>query len=307
MANFRTGAGRGVKLRRARPDVGANGCRAAWGRAGAARGGHSQMPKSEPEPPPLPAPDAVPGAKARSPAAPSTHAPTDLQPTDALFDAINRGDIAAARDALNRGADMDGVNVLGMTPMELSVDLGRNDISFLLLSMRGEDTGRGSRAVGRDVAEGSTQGRARAKTAAVAKSSPTTKATAPTTPVIARSVAKPKMLANDGGTPLPSAAFWASTRGHQIERFQICWKQLPIRKLSRDTGHSRVPEPPHRTTGTIRFSVANIQIVHFALTRGSWLRPNSRCRDTLLDLRGKFPLAGWRAATLGESAHQNKG
>jgi hypothetical protein len=170
-------------------------------------GGHSQMPKSEPEPPPLPAPDAVPGAKARSPAAPATHAPTDLQPTDALFDAINRGDIAAARDALNRGADMDGVNVLGMTPMELSVDLGRNDISFLLLSMRGEDTGRGSRAVGRDVAEGSMQGRARAKTAAVAKSSPTTKATAPTTPVIARSVAKPKMLANDGGTPLPSAGF----------------------------------------------------------------------------------------------------
>ena len=30
--------------------------------------------------------------------------------------------------------------------MELSVDLGRNDISFLLLSMRGEDAGRGSRA-----------------------------------------------------------------------------------------------------------------------------------------------------------------
>src|SRR6202012_5975497 len=89
------------------------------------------------------------GAKARSPAAPSSHAPTDLQPTDALFDAINRGDIAAARDALNHGADMNGVNVLGMTPMELSVDLGRNDISFLLLSMRGEDPGRGSSTVGR--------------------------------------------------------------------------------------------------------------------------------------------------------------
>jgi hypothetical protein len=170
-------------------------------------GGHSQMPKSEPEAPPLPAPDAVPGAKARSPAAPATHAPTDLQPTDALFDAINRGDIAAARDALNRGADMDGVNVLGMTPMELSVDLGRNDISFLLLSMRGEDTGRGSRAVGHDVAEGSARGQARAKTATVSKSSASTRATGPTAPVAARSVAKPKMFANDGGTPLPSAGF----------------------------------------------------------------------------------------------------
>jgi hypothetical protein len=177
------------------------------GGLGQAGGGHSQMPKSEPEAPPLPAPDAVPGAKARSPAAPTTHAPTDLQPTDALFDAIYRGDIAAARDALNRGADMDGVNVLGMTPMELSVDLGRNDISFLLLSMRGEDTGRGSRPVGRDVAEGSTQGQARGKIAMVAKSSARTKATAPTTPVVAHSVAKPKMFANDGGTPLPSAGF----------------------------------------------------------------------------------------------------
>jgi hypothetical protein len=171
---------------------------------GGAQPGRSQMPRSEPEAPPLPAPDAVPGAKARSPAAPATHAPTDLQPTEALFDAINRGDIAAARDALNRGANMDGVNVLGMTPMELSVDLGRNDISFLLLSMRGEDTGRGSRAVGHDVADGSTRGQARAKTATVANSAARTKATAP---VVARSVAKPKMFANDGGTPLPSAGF----------------------------------------------------------------------------------------------------
>jgi hypothetical protein len=177
------------------------------GGLGQTGGGHSQMPRSEPEPPPLPAPDAVPGAKARSPAAPATHAPTDLQPTDALFDAINRGDIAAARDALSRGADMDGVNVLGMTPMELSVDLGRNDISFLLLSMRGEDTGRGSRAVGHDVAEGSTRGQAPTAGATVAKASAGTKAIAPMTPVVPRSAAKPKMFANDGGTPVPSVGF----------------------------------------------------------------------------------------------------
>jgi hypothetical protein len=182
---------------------------------------HAQMP-GQPGGPPLPQigpgpkaaapkdvpPPAVPGAASNSAnVAPATVTPAEMEPNDELFDAINRGDIAAARDAISRGADLGGRNVLGMTPMELSVDLGRNDISFLLLSMRGEDTGRGSRAVGRDVAEGSTQGRARAKTAAVAKSSPTTKATAPTTPVIARSVAKPKMLANDGGTPLPSAGF----------------------------------------------------------------------------------------------------
>ena len=65
-----------------------------------------------------------------------------MEPTEALFDAINRGDIAAARDAISRGAELNGHNILGMTPMELSVDLGRNDISFLLLSMRGTDNGR---------------------------------------------------------------------------------------------------------------------------------------------------------------------
>jgi ankyrin repeat protein len=91
-----------------------------------------------------------------------------MPPTDALFDAINRGDIAAARDALNRGADLNGVNVLGMTPMELSVDLGRNDISFLLLSMRGEDGGRGSRAVAHDRAEPSKAQAVRAASAAKA-------------------------------------------------------------------------------------------------------------------------------------------
>ena len=69
-----------------------------------------------------------------------------MQPTDALFDAINRGDIATARDAISRGADLQGQNILGMTPLELSVDLGRNDISFMLLSMRAADDGRSRQA-----------------------------------------------------------------------------------------------------------------------------------------------------------------
>jgi hypothetical protein len=64
-----------------------------------------------------------------------------MDPTAALFDAINRGDTGAARDALSRGADTNAHNVLGLTPIDLSVDLGRNDISFLLLSMRTADQG----------------------------------------------------------------------------------------------------------------------------------------------------------------------
>jgi ankyrin repeat protein len=147
----------------------------------------------------------MPGAKAREPAAPPTRAAGDMQPTEALFDAINRGDIAAARDSLNRGADLNGVNVLGMTPMELSVDLGRNDISFLLLSMRGEDSGRGSRSVGRDSAAGpgSVGPTAAVRTSKAVKPFVPAKAA----PVATKPLATPKLFASDGGTPLPDAGF----------------------------------------------------------------------------------------------------
>jgi hypothetical protein len=63
-----------------------------------------------------------------------------MSPNDALFDAINRGDLATVRDAMNRGALLNARNILGMTPLELSVDLSRNDITFYLLSLRGADT-----------------------------------------------------------------------------------------------------------------------------------------------------------------------
>ena len=92
----------------------------------------------------IPPPPALPGAASTGTPAPVNRAPVDMQPNDALFDAINRGDIATARDAISRGADLQGQNILGMTPLELSIDLGRNDISFLLLSMRAADDGRGS-------------------------------------------------------------------------------------------------------------------------------------------------------------------
>jgi len=81
-------------------------------------------------------PAALPGAQS-NPDDVAPRANIDLPPNQALFDAINRGDITVARDAIGRGADLDAHNVLGMTPIDLSVDLGRNDITFLLLSMRG--------------------------------------------------------------------------------------------------------------------------------------------------------------------------
>jgi hypothetical protein len=165
----------------------------------------ANTPQKAPEPPP----DAIPGSKPRESAAPATKPVGDMQPTDALFDAINRGDIASARDALSRGADLNGVNILGMTPMELSVDLGRNDISFLLLSMRGEDAGRGSRAIGRDAPPPVTSGKtARAgKPTGPGKVAPIKAAQGGNTIIPPRPLATPKLFANDGGTPLPNAGF----------------------------------------------------------------------------------------------------
>src|SRR5689334_22325917 len=84
-------------------------------------------------------PPALPGAASTKDAAPAQRLASDMEPTEALFDAINRGDIGAARDAISRGADLKGHNVLGMSPLELAIDLGRNDISFMLLSMRGAE------------------------------------------------------------------------------------------------------------------------------------------------------------------------
>lgn len=148
-------------------------------------------------------PDALPGVKTTAGAAPMTKLPTDMAPTEALFDAINRGDISAARDAINRGADMNGHNILGMTPMELSVDLGRNDISFLLLSLRSEN---GPTAHGRPVeaAANAPPVPARTSAAAMVRSRPAAAKVAVQAP---QAPATPRLFANDGGTPNPAAGF----------------------------------------------------------------------------------------------------
>jgi hypothetical protein len=139
-------------------------------------------------------PPALPGAQAHGAVAPATKLPSDMSPNEALFDAINRGDIASARDALSRGADLDSHNILGMTPMELSVDLGRNDISFLLLSFRGGDTPRRGPPLP-VLAEKPGNGK--------------TKAPAPARIAVVRKAPdqSPKLFANDGGAPVPSAGF----------------------------------------------------------------------------------------------------
>jgi hypothetical protein len=84
-------------------------------------------------------PAAIPGAVPDPDAAviPADKVAAEMSPNDALFDAITRGDLAAAKDAVNRGAQLEAKNVLGQTPTDAAIDLSRNDITFLLLSLRG--------------------------------------------------------------------------------------------------------------------------------------------------------------------------
>jgi len=88
---------------------------------------------------PIEPPPSIPGAQpdADKVVIPSDKVAAEMSPNDALFDSINRGDLAASKDALNRGAQLDAHNVLGQTPIDAAVDLNHNDITFLLLSMRG--------------------------------------------------------------------------------------------------------------------------------------------------------------------------
>lgn len=150
-----------------------------------------------PPPPPSAAPlPGLPGAKS-GPVAPPTVPLAQMSPTVELFDAIDRGDIAAARDAIGRGADLNGHNVLGQTPIDLSVDLGRNNITFLLLSLRRADAGGGKATPAAAVAS-----KAPPLSAQVRPMAPAARPIVPPAPA-----PMPQLFANDGGTPKPSVGF----------------------------------------------------------------------------------------------------
>jgi hypothetical protein len=164
--------------------------------------GPGLAPKGKSSAPALPPPPpALPGARVdKEMVAPPDRAPSDLQPNEALFDAINRGDIATARDALNRGADLNATNVLGMTPLELSIDLGRKNISFLLLSMRGTGANTAAQPAQAKVAEAKPAKPGRAQKAERRPAAPS-RVAAPAAPQA------PRLFAGDGGAPVPSAGF----------------------------------------------------------------------------------------------------
>ncbi len=150
------------------------------------------------------APPVVPGTKPPSQAAEPSPTVVNLSPTDALFDAINRGDLAAAREAVNRGADLDARNLLGLTPLDLSVDLGRNDISFALLSMRreyGSSAGSSERPSGTAAADQQVAPLRAAARPRVVRASANVEDDGPPPRET------PRLFSGNGGAPIPAAGF----------------------------------------------------------------------------------------------------
>jgi hypothetical protein len=155
------------------------------------------------------APPALPGSRAEPTAvAPPAKNAMDLPPNEALFDAINRGDMAVAKDAISRGADLNAKNVLGLTPIELAVDLGRNQLSFYLLSLRGGSTTSKPPTAAQIAAASKPPSRAErlaeARAARAEKQARQHSAVADATPPVPRA---PRLFSGDGGQPNPQAGF----------------------------------------------------------------------------------------------------
>jgi len=113
----------------------------AFAQLSAVGGGDSGPGSPQPRAPePDVAPPALPGANTTETLAtgPNLQKPLTGDPTTALFNAVNSGDYNAAQDAISRGADTNAQNSLGETPLDLSIALNRNDITFMLLSARNE-------------------------------------------------------------------------------------------------------------------------------------------------------------------------
>ncbi|MCX7684332.1 MAG: ankyrin repeat domain-containing protein [Acetobacteraceae bacterium] len=147
------------------------------------------------------APAALPGTAGRvtAPVIPRDPGEAALSPNAALFDAINRNDLAAARDAVARGASLSARNVLGLTPIDAAVDQGRSEIAFFLLQARALEGRR---------AEPAPEPAARQPAAPAPRI-----VAAPARPAEAQ---RPRLFAGDGGAAQPEIGFLgfdqASTR-----------------------------------------------------------------------------------------------
>jgi ankyrin repeat protein len=172
------------------------------GGGGGMRGAPATDPNAQRPPPP-----GLPGLQYRRAPDPIPADPTqNLSPNAALFDAINRGDLPAAREAVGRGADIEARNILGLTPVDAAIDQGRNEIMFYLLSVRA-----GSGIRGGPPPEAATPVAAAPPRAAPRRNARPAAAPAEETervlPSPARQAPNPRLWAGDGGAPNPQIGF----------------------------------------------------------------------------------------------------
>ncbi|WP_170985273.1 ankyrin repeat domain-containing protein [Roseomonas sp. AR75] len=172
-------------------------------------------PQQAPQVRSAPAP-ALPGISARpSPAPiPPGEGNATLSPNAALFDAIARGDLAAARDAVSRGADLSARNALGLSPIDAAVDQGRHEIAFYLLSARDMAQGGSSpppapgplglQAPPPDAAPAQRPAANQARRDAALTAAARASSRQQSQPSLPRSA---RLWANDGGAPQPDIGF----------------------------------------------------------------------------------------------------
>jgi hypothetical protein len=170
------------------------------GRSGAVR------PESNREPPRPPIPG-LPGLMGRQNVAPipAEVPPASMNPNDALFDGINRGDMATVRDAIARGADVGARNALGLTALDSAVDQARPDIMFYLLSVRGAATNAAPPPDGE--AAGSRNARGRREALPREEREPRGRRGTVEAPAAPAARQLPVLWAGNGGAPLPELGF----------------------------------------------------------------------------------------------------
>jgi len=172
-------------------------------------------------------PPGLPGLQSRpSQVIPPTSALSAMNPTDALFDAISRGDVPAAREAVARGADTNARNALGLTAADSAVDQGRPDMIFYLLSLRGTAGSAppppGSQAP--PPPAGNRAGRREpTERAAAAGPAPAPAASQPSALRTAR------LFANDGGVAQPEVGFLGFDAGRQPGATPLSGRAEPAR------------------------------------------------------------------------------
>ena len=124
--------------------------------------------------------------------------PRSTAPTDQLFEAINEGEMEDVRAAVAAGADIGARNILGLTPVDLAIDLGRNDVALYLLSL-----GRG-----RDRPLGAAPEPAEPRRRAAPQPQPQAAPRAPAPAVSGQGIVTVAPLwRGDGGTPNPAVGF----------------------------------------------------------------------------------------------------